>query len=257
MKASTSLACLLCALLVAPVATAQAPAPARKPQNPYSDPNAIRVLLSAENETTLSVKTNGTLGALKARLGQKVAKGDTLVALDCSEATARSQVAEAELAMARQNLAAKQSMRKLDAVGDIEVASARTEVQKATGARTLANTQSGYCRVRAPFAGRVAKVYVRPYQTVAAGTPVFDLVGDGPLRLRLNAPSSQMRTLKDGMPFQLQVLETGKTYPAKVTAVNARVDAVAQTVELEGRVDGEFPELIAGMSGIARFGSAK
>lgn len=245
----------LVALAFVLLAPALVKAQNRKPQDPYSDPNAIRVLLSAENETTLSVQMNGTLGPLKARLGQKVAKGDTLVALDCSEAAARAQVAEAELAMAKQNLAAKQSMRQLDAVGDIEVASARTDMQKAAGARTLANTQTGYCKVRAPFGGRVAKVYVRPYQTVAAGTPVFDLVGDGPLRLRLNVPSSQMRTLRDGVPFQLQVLETGKTYPAHVVAVNARVDAVAQTVELEGRLDGEFPELIAGMSGIARFGA--
>ncbi len=228
----------------------------RKAQDPYSDPNAIRVLLSAQNETTLSVQMNGTLGPLKTGLGQKVGKGDTLVALECSEATARAQVAEAELAMARQNYAAKQSMRKLDAVGDIEVASARTEMQKAAGARTLANTQAGYCRVRAPFGGRIAKVYVRGYQTVAAGTPLFDLVGDGPLKLRLNVPSSQMRRLRDGMPFQLQVLETGKTYPAHISAVNARVDAVAQTVELEGRLDAEHPELIAGMSGIARLDAA-
>jgi len=148
-------------------------------------------------------------------------------------------------------------MRKLDAIGDIEVATARTDVQKATGARTLANTQASYCRVRAPFGGRIAKVYVRPYQTISAGTPVFDLVGDGPLKLRLNVPSAQMRNLRDGMPFQLQVLETGKTYQAHITAVNARVDAVAQTVELEGRLDAEHPELIAGMSGIAKLGAAK
>ena len=47
--------------------------------------------------------------------------------------------------------------------------------------------------------------------------------------------------------------ETGKTYPAKVTAINARVDAVAQTVELEARIDGRPSELLAGMTGIARF----
>ena len=253
----TRLLRLACGVVVALLVLFPAAAQTKRAADPYSDPNAIRVLLSAENETTLSVQMSGTLGPLKARLGQKVAKGDTLVALECGEATARAQVAEAELAMARQNLTAKQSMRKLDAIGDIEVASARTDVQKAAGARTLANTQASYCRVRAPFGGRIAKVYVRPYQTISAGTPVFDLVGDGPLRLRLNVPSAQMRNLRDGMPFQLQVLETGKTYPAHVSAVNARVDAVAQTVELEGRLDAEHPELIAGMSGIAKLGAPK
>ena len=53
--------------------------------------------------------------------------------------------------------------------------------------------------------------------------------------------------------FEVAIDETRKTYPAKVSAINARVDAVAQTVELEARIDGKPPELLAGMSGIARF----
>jgi hypothetical protein len=55
------------------------------------------------------------------------------------------------------------------------------------------------------------------------------------------------------MPLQVTIYETGKTYPAHVAVVNSRVDAVAQTVELEARLDEKFPDLMAGMSGTARF----
>lgn len=214
-------------------------------------PSDIRVLLAADLETTLSSQMNGTLGDLHASLGEKVAKHALLVQLDCSEAQARAKVAGAELVMARQNLQAKQSLRKLNAVGDIEVSQASTEVQKASGARSLAVTQAGYCQVRAPFAARVAKVYAKPYQTVAAGAPLFDLVSDGNLKIRLNVPSHLLRELKPDMPLKVRINETGQTYAAHVSAVNARVDAVAQTVELEARFDTEHPELMAGMSGIA------
>ena len=137
--------------------------------------------------------------------------------------------------MARQNLDAKKSLRELKAVGDIEVSMATTEVEKATGARTLAVTQAGYCAVRAPFAARIAKVYVKSYQTVSAGTPMFDLVSDGALKVRLNVPSTLLGRLQPGQPFNVTIHETGKTYPAHVSAINARVDAVAQTVELEAQ----------------------
>ena len=83
------------------------------------DPSAIRVLLVAELETTLSAQMAGTLGDLKASLGRQVPKGALLVQLQCNEALARANVAEAELAQARQNLDAKRSMRDLNAVGDI------------------------------------------------------------------------------------------------------------------------------------------
>lgn len=220
---------------------------------PAEGTQPIRVLLAAELETTLSSQMNGTLGELKTSFGERVAKGATLARFNCSEAQARGKVAVAELAMARQNLEAKKQLRKLDAVGDIEVAAANTEVQKADGARAMGEAQMSYCQVQAPFSGHVAKVYVKPYQTVSAGTPLFDLVSDGALKVRLNVPSSQPKTLSPGQALQVQVHETGKTYPAKVSVINARVDAVAQTVELEARFDQPFPELMAGMSGTARF----
>ncbi|MDH4581562.1 efflux RND transporter periplasmic adaptor subunit [Pseudomonas sp. BN415] len=250
-NAERSLLALLLSLVLTP-ALAEDTAPA----GPLEDPGAIRVLLAADLETTLSSQMNGTLGELKASLGQQVAKNALLAQLNCEEAQARAKVAVAELTMARQNLDAKRNLRKLDAVGDLEVAMANTEVQKAEGARSLAQAQSGYCQVQAPFSGRVAKVHVKPYQTVAAGTPLFDLVSDGALKVRLNVPSTLLPRLKPGQPLEVSILETGKAYAAHISAINSRVDAVAQTVELEARLDAEHPELIAGMSGTARFPQA-
>ena len=138
-----------------------------------SNTPTIRVLLAAELETTLSSQMNGTLGELNAGFGEHVGKAAVLARFNCNEALARSKVAAAELAMARQNLDAKKQLRKLDAVGDIEVSMANTEVLKADGARAMGEAQSGYCQVLAPFSGHVAKVYVKPFQTVSAGTPLF------------------------------------------------------------------------------------
>ncbi len=220
---------------------------------PMESATTIRVLLAAELETTLSSQMNGTLGELKATFGEHVDKSALLARFNCNEAEARSKVAVAELAMAKQNLEAKKQLRQLNAVGDIEVSMANTEVQKAEGARAMGVAQSGYCQVLAPFSGTVAKVYVKPYQTVSAGTPLFDLVSDGALKVRLNVPSNMLKTLKKGMPLQVNIHETGKNYAAHVTVVNSRVDAVAQTVELEARLDEKFPDLMAGMSGTAQF----
>lgn len=85
------------------------------------------------------------------------------------------------------------------------------------------------------------------------GAPLLEMVSDGPLKLRLNVPSRWLHALKTGTAFEVLIDETRKTYTAKVSAINARVDAVAQTVELEARIDGKNPELLAGMSGVARF----
>jgi len=230
--------------------------PAASPAG-LSDPNAIRVLLVAGLETTMFAQMNGTLVDLRVALGQKVARNAVLVQLNCGEIQARADVARAELAMAKQNLVGKKGLQELNAAGEIEVGLARTDVEKAEGALALSRVQLGYCKVQAPFNGRVAKVYIKPFQTVSAGTPLFDIVGDGVLKARLNVPSVLLRRLKVGQPFEITIQETGKTYPSRVAAINARVDAVAQTVELEARLDAEHPELSAGMSGVARFPDAQ
>jgi multidrug resistance efflux pump len=129
---------LLLGAVVAAHAVAQtaAPgAPAAAASKPVAvDPSAIRVLLVPELETTLSAQMNGTLGEINASLGRQVPKGALLVQLQCGEQQARAKVAEAELVQARQNLDAKKSLRDLNAVGDLEVSMASTEVEKASGA---------------------------------------------------------------------------------------------------------------------------
>lgn len=62
-------------------------------------------------------------------------------------------------------------------------------------------------------------------------------------------PSRWLVWLKPGHSFQVAIDETGKTYPAKVQRIGARVDPVSQSVKLSAAIDGKFPELIAGMSG--------
>lgn len=233
---------------VANPASASAPTPARA-----DEPGAIRVLLSPELETTLSAQMVGRIAELNAGLGQRVAAGQTLVRFDCEEASARLKMAQAESAAARETLGVKQRLFKLEAAGDIEVALARAEVQKSAAAIEVAKAQLMHCEIKAPFDGRIVRVGAKQHQSVGAGAPLLDLVGDGPLKLRLNVPSRMLRTLAPDAPMEVDILETGRSYPARVTAVNARVDAVAQTIELEARLLDEPAELLPGMSGVARF----
>ena len=242
------------AVQAAPVQTTAAPVqvPVAKP-DPRTDPNAIRVLLSPELETTLVAQMVGRISALNASLGAPIAKGRSIVSFDCSEGSARLKMAQAEHASANETLDAKTRLRKLDAAGDMEVSMAASAVHRAFAAISLSRAQLGQCSVIAPFSGRIVKVYVKPHQGVNIGAPLVDMISDGPLKLRLNVSSKLLRSLRVGTALDVDIDETGKTYLAKVTAINARVDAVAQSIELEARIDGTHPELLAGMTGIARF----
>jgi len=171
----------------------------------------------------------------------------------CDEQAARERIARAEVAGARENYEAKLRLQGLQSAGEVEVAIAAAAVDRARGELQLARVQRAQCTVSAPFAGQAVKVHVKPHQGVNAGQPLVEIVSRGPFKLRLNVPSKWLAWLKSGTPFEVVIDETGRTYAATVTAINARVDAASQSVELEGSIAERAGELLAGMSGTARF----
>lgn len=222
-----------------------------------ADGAVVRVLLTPDVETVLLSQLVGRIVTLNGSLGSRVSKGQLVIGMDCSESAARLKMSQAELASARQTYDTKVRLKGLDAAGDIEVALAAAAVSRADGQIEMTRAQIRNCSVVAPFSGRIARMHVKPHQGVNIGQPLFDLVSEGDLRLRLHVPSPWLRTMKVGTPFQVEIDETGKTYKAAVTAINSRVDAVAQTIEIEARVPGRYPELLPGMSGLARFSAAQ
>ena len=164
---------------------------------------------------------------------------------------------QAELVSAEEQLSARQRLQTLSAAGEVEVALAQAAVAKARAQVGLGQAQVAPCVIRSPFAGRIARLHVHEHQGVNIGQPLIDLVSDGPLRVRLDAPSRWLAWLRQGTAFTVDIDETGRSYPVTITAINARVDPASQSVEVEGRVGGRHPELLAGMSGNARFDAAR
>lgn len=240
------------AAIAKPAAGSSVAAPV-SPSSRASPDTGVRVLLAPDLETVLLAQAVGRITTLNGSLGSRVQKGQIVVGMDCSENAARLKMSQAELASARDTYDSKVRLKGLDAAGELEVSLAAAAVAKADGQIEMTKAQIQNCSITAPFAGRIVKLHVKPFQGVNAGQPLFELVSDGAPRLRLNIPSKWLRAIKVGTIFEVEIDETGKTYKAAISAVNARIDAVAQTVEIEARVSGKYAELLSGMSGTARF----
>lgn len=212
-----------------------------------------RVLVVPKQQTTLVAPAAAMVRDIVGGLGASFGEGDTLVRFDCQLPAARREIAAAEVSAAEQNLQAKRRLRDLKAAGEVEVGLAEAALEKARAELGLAEVFVSQCRVRAPFPGRVVKQHVQRFQGVQAGAPLLEIVATGPLELRLNVPSRWLAWLARGARFEARIDETGRTYEARVSAINARVDAVSQSVEIEAEVRGSHPDLLVGMSGIARF----
>jgi len=216
-------------------------------------PEQIRVLLVPRQEATLSSQLAARIEAMPVASGGRFQKGDLLVRFNCDITEARLKKAEAQLKAAQLTLKANRELEKFHSVSTLKLVVSETDVERARAEVALMRAQVKRCFVHAPMQGRVVKWRARPYESVAEGQPLIEILDDSHLRLRLFIPSRWLLWLTGDTRFSVLIDETGKTYPARIVSLGARVDPVSQTLEVRAEIPGDRAELLAGMSGTAHF----
>jgi len=163
-----------------------APAPKRR-DDVVKAAGVIKPMIGAE--VRVGSRVSGVVRRLFVRVGDSVKAGQLLAELDdrdliarCAEARASLQVADANLAYARAELARKRelSAQSLIARSELDLAQRAFDVaaQELNGAKAglqSANTQRSYAKIVAPIDGVVASVSTQEGETVAASfaAPTF------------------------------------------------------------------------------------
>lgn len=215
--------------------------------------SVVRALLVPRVESVLSSQATAQITSISVEAGQRFEKGETLVEFRCDETRAELLKSKAELRAANSTHQANLKLREHNAVSQLEVAVSGARVDEARADVALWQARIAHCTINAPFPGRVARVVAKPFETVTQGAPLLEVLDDRELTMQLHVPSSWVSWLKAGSGFEVSIDETGRTYSATVTGLGARVDPVSQTLQINAVIDGQHDELLAGMSGIARF----
>lgn len=244
------LACACGGALAQAAATATAPPPRPAPPTAATlDKAEIRAQLSPRRYTTLSAEIPARLARIAVRESETFKAGQVLIQLDCALQMSTRDRIRATLGAAEKARNANKRLDELNAVGKLELDTSEAEVDKARAELAQINTTLSKCAITAPFAGRVAEQKARESQYVQAGQPLLDILDDSALELEFIIPSRWLAWLKPGHKFDIAIDDTGKTYPARIQRLGARIDPVSQSLKASAVIDGKFNELLAGMSG--------
>lgn len=239
----------LAALLTAAPVMAQQPVAQAPVARPAIERQEIRAQLMPRRYTPLAAEIGAKVSRLPIAEGGAFRAGQVLVVFDCSLQSAQLQKAQAELEAADHTFQANRRLAELNSVGQLDLDLSRSAVNKARAEVNVQQAVLAKCNIPAPYAGRVAEQKVREQQYVQPGQPLIDILDDHVLELEFLVPSTWLAWLRVGSPFKVEIDETRKPYPAKITRIGARVDPVSQSVKVAAAIDGTYPELIAGMSG--------
>lgn len=246
---------LLAGMAMTPALQAQSPAPAPMPARAGAtlpsvlEQREIRAQLAPRRYTTLAAEIGAKVQRLPVSEGSAFRQGQLLVQFDCSLQQAQLNKAQAGQEVAEKTWKANQRLAELNSVGRIELETSQGEFQKARAEVAANRSLLGKCQITAPYAGRIAEQRIREQQYAQPGQPLLDIIDDSVLELEFLVPSRWLGWLRQGTEFQVRIDETGRTYPARVQRLAARVDPVSQSIKVNAAIHGRFAELIAGMSG--------
>ena len=220
------------------------------PRNTYGlERNEMRAQLMPQRYTTLSAELGAKIKKIAVREGERFNDGQVLVEFDCTLQSAQLDKAKAQLLSADNTWQANQRLAQLNAIGQVEFKNSEAEVQKAKAEVAYLKATLDKCLVQAPYAGKVSEQKARQGQFVQPGQALLEILDDRRLELEFIVPSKWLGWLKPGHKFNVSIEDTGKTYPVRLLRIGAKADPVSQTVKAVAVIDGQYPDLIAGMSG--------
>lgn len=212
--------------------------------------------------TQLSFEIPGRVRSLRVRLGDRVKAGDVLAELDQEPFRLHIHHAEAEVAAAHavykeevQNL---ERQRILFDKGWIAQARLDTAVASHDAAESQFGARRAQLRLRqrdlrqslmrAPFDGVISKKTIEAFEEVATGQAIFELNGEGDLKVSLRVPPALITRLEQGQGVAVHFPTQGSVTLAGVVAEIGTRAETANAFPITVRLRGRSKSLRAGMT---------
>jgi HlyD family secretion protein len=245
------------------------PSPSPAPTAPAksSETGDILTVLSVEHQVDVPTQTDGVVAELLKDEGSRVQAGEILARLDDRTIRAELEKAQADLQVAKNNVSYQEAELKakeaayrrqqqlreygLSSQADLEhaefeakgaaydLASWKAGVDKSQAEIRRLEAELDKTRIRAPFAGLVARRYIRLGQGVTKSDKCFRVSQLSPLRVQFQVPETSPRRphLGDGVNVMVQE-DPGHRFEARIVKVSPTVDPASDSYDVTAQLTG-------------------
>ena len=215
--------------------------------------------IQAFQSTEIYPRSNGYVKKWNVDIGDRVVEGQTLAEVETPEI-------DQQLAQARANfeLSKVTADRWRDLVAKKVVAAQEYDEKETAMLSARANLEQlekaqNFGQISAPFAGKITSRRVDTGTLVAAGsgnagTSLFSLAQDDPLRVFVQVPQTNAPSIRDGMTATLEVQEfPARPFAGEVSRTAGALDPASRTMLTEVQIPNHDGKLFAGMYGQVKF----
>ncbi|MGZ5018953.1 MAG: efflux RND transporter periplasmic adaptor subunit [Chthoniobacterales bacterium] len=196
----------------------------------------------------VSTELAGVVAEIKFDNGGVAKKGDVLMRLDASSEEAQLHSAEADLELARQDVARARELAGRQVVSKAELDSAESKLKQKEGAVDNMRSMITKKEVRAPFDGQLGIRQVNVGQMIKAGDQVVPLQALNPLYVDFALPQQDLQNLAPGLEVRVRTdALPDHEFHGKLTSINSMVDSVTRNVMVQATLENQDHALRPGM----------
>ncbi len=212
-----------------------------------SAPLAFPAQVEGNRRVAISTRLMARIDHIRAREGDPVTEGDTLVELDRSaldaekaRAEAARQQAEAALSAAANQLRRFIALEERGSATERELEEVRTMHESAQaglaaaeGALAAAREQLTHAVITSPVTGHVVARYAEAGATAAPGRPILEVETTSDLRVVALVPEGQVSRLREGDPVTVEIDAARMRLEGRLATINRGASAPARQFRVE------------------------
>ena len=207
----------------------------------------------ANQGSYLAFRVNGELVEFPVLAGEEVEKGQLLAKLDPEDFQLQYDDRKARYELAKSQLSRIEQLYEKKIASQSEYDEALANMQVAESAFKIAETNLEYSELRAPFAGTVAKVFVKNFENIQAKQNILRLETRDLMDVEIQVPEKIIARIKKGSDYHPTVVFDGftnKEYSLDLKEWDTQADPTTLTykVVFSLPVPKDF-NLLAGMTG--------
>lgn len=210
--------------------------------------DVFSVVFSPRKEVILSSEVDSTVSLISKELGQPFKKDEVLISLDPQMFLWRLDKAKALYSKALATFKVIENLYKDKSRSIIDLEEAKADLSIAKVNMSIASQEVAFCKIKAPYSGRVEKVAVDEKEWVESGTPLIKIVSDSVLLARTLVLGKDVNLFPLGKVVSIE-LSNGGIVKGKVSHVGAVMDSASQTLQVNIEVKNIDGKLKCGMRG--------
>ncbi|MBE0676878.1 MAG: efflux RND transporter periplasmic adaptor subunit, partial [Bacteroidales bacterium] len=182
-----------------------------------------------DEEVELSFETSGKIVAIYFSEGTRISKGDLLAKINDRHLQAQLLKLEAQRRLAQDKEFRQKSLLERDAISRESYDQIVTELEALDADILLVRARIMETELRAPFDGIIGLRYFSEGSYATTSTKIARLVKVKPLKLEFSINERYAGEIKPGFPITFQIDGILDPFPAKVYALDPKVDMTTRT----------------------------